>query len=245
MIALPTHDTRKFARRIPQSFECNPTSAELVELFFRLVSCWSERSSRISDIVYSFVTFSDRFIIRTRASRTKHHPMCGRRRSPSFPTKRCCSWSRAAIAIATSSPISPGPVRKAVRRPVCRRSAISSRENPVGLSRREPNSLRRRLHARRHRRLPRLRPFAIALCRCMNIPARYCTGYLGDIGVPIDINPMDFSAWFEVFWPGAGTRKTRVTIIPASAALSWDAAATLPTSPCRPPSASPNSWSRW
>jgi transglutaminase-like putative cysteine protease len=43
---------------------------------------------------------------------------------------------------------------------------------------------------------------AIALCRCMNIPARYCTGYLGDIGVPIDINPMDFSAWFEVFLAG-------------------------------------------
>ena len=40
---------------------------------------------------------------------------------------------------------------------------------------------------------------AITLCRCMNIPARYCTGYLGDIGVPIDPNPMDFSAWFEVY----------------------------------------------
>jgi transglutaminase-like putative cysteine protease len=43
---------------------------------------------------------------------------------------------------------------------------------------------------------------AIALCRCMNIPARYCTGYLGDIGVPVDVNPMDFSAWFEVFLDG-------------------------------------------
>jgi transglutaminase-like putative cysteine protease len=43
---------------------------------------------------------------------------------------------------------------------------------------------------------------AIALCRCMNIPARYCTGYLGDIGVPIDPNPMDFSAWAEVFLAG-------------------------------------------
>jgi transglutaminase-like putative cysteine protease len=40
---------------------------------------------------------------------------------------------------------------------------------------------------------------AITLCRCMNIPARYATGYLGDIGVPIDVNPMDFSAWFEVY----------------------------------------------
>jgi transglutaminase-like putative cysteine protease len=43
---------------------------------------------------------------------------------------------------------------------------------------------------------------AIALCRCMNIPARYCTGYLGDIGVPPDPAPMDFSAWCEVFLGG-------------------------------------------
>eukprot|EP00927_Polykrikos_kofoidii_P023897 TRINITY_DN21852_c0_g1_i1.p1 TRINITY_DN21852_c0_g1~~TRINITY_DN21852_c0_g1_i1.p1 ORF type:complete len:315 (-),score=27.78 TRINITY_DN21852_c0_g1_i1:62-1006(-) len=40
---------------------------------------------------------------------------------------------------------------------------------------------------------------ALTLCRCMNIPARYCTGFLGDIGVPADSAPMDFSAWFEVF----------------------------------------------
>jgi transglutaminase-like putative cysteine protease len=44
---------------------------------------------------------------------------------------------------------------------------------------------------------------AIALCRCLNIPARYCTGYLGDIGVPPDPAPMDFSAWFEVFLGGS------------------------------------------
>ena len=43
---------------------------------------------------------------------------------------------------------------------------------------------------------------AITLCRCMNIPARYCTGYLGDIGVPRYPAPMDFSAWFEVFLGG-------------------------------------------
>jgi transglutaminase-like putative cysteine protease len=43
---------------------------------------------------------------------------------------------------------------------------------------------------------------AIAFCRCMNIPARYCTGYLGDIGVPQDPAPMDFSAWFEVYLGG-------------------------------------------
>jgi transglutaminase-like putative cysteine protease len=43
---------------------------------------------------------------------------------------------------------------------------------------------------------------AIAFCRSLNIPARYCTGYLGDIGVPPVPCPMDFSAWFEVFLGG-------------------------------------------
>ena len=43
---------------------------------------------------------------------------------------------------------------------------------------------------------------AITLCRCMNIPARYCTGYLGDIGVPPVPDPMDFSAWFQVYLSG-------------------------------------------
>jgi transglutaminase-like putative cysteine protease len=36
----------------------------------------------------------------------------------------------------------------------------------------------------------------------MNIPARYCTGYLGDIGVPLNDAPMDFSAWFEAYLGG-------------------------------------------
>lgn len=40
---------------------------------------------------------------------------------------------------------------------------------------------------------------AVTFCRCMNIPARYVTGYLGDIGVPPDPAPMDFSAWFEAY----------------------------------------------
>ena len=44
---------------------------------------------------------------------------------------------------------------------------------------------------------------AITLCRAMNIPARYCTGYLGDIGVPASPAPMDFSAWFQVWLGGA------------------------------------------
>jgi transglutaminase-like putative cysteine protease len=43
---------------------------------------------------------------------------------------------------------------------------------------------------------------AIAFCRCLNIPARYCTGYLGDIGVAPAPQPMDFAAWFEAYIDG-------------------------------------------
>ncbi len=56
-----------------------------------------------------------------------------------------------------------------------------------------------------HERIGVCRDFAhlsIAFCRAMNIPARYCTGYLGDIGVPPCDLPMDFSAWFEVYLSG-------------------------------------------
>ena len=40
---------------------------------------------------------------------------------------------------------------------------------------------------------------AIAFCRCMNIPARYCTGYLGDMGTEPPYGPMDFAGWFEAY----------------------------------------------
>src|SRR6266436_993224 len=43
---------------------------------------------------------------------------------------------------------------------------------------------------------------ALTFCRCMGVPARYCTGYMGDIGIPYDPAPMDFSGWFEVYLSG-------------------------------------------
>ena len=43
---------------------------------------------------------------------------------------------------------------------------------------------------------------AVAFCRALNIPARYCTGYLGDVGMPPPYAPGDFAAWFEVFLGG-------------------------------------------
>ncbi len=44
---------------------------------------------------------------------------------------------------------------------------------------------------------------ALAFCRCMNIPARYCTGYISDIGLPPPYAPQDFAAWIEVFLGGS------------------------------------------
>jgi transglutaminase-like putative cysteine protease len=43
---------------------------------------------------------------------------------------------------------------------------------------------------------------AVTMCRALNIPARYATGYLGDIGVSLSADPMDFSAWFEAYLEG-------------------------------------------
>jgi transglutaminase-like putative cysteine protease len=43
---------------------------------------------------------------------------------------------------------------------------------------------------------------ALTFCRCMGIPARYCTGYMGDIGIPPEPFPMDFSGWFEAYLSG-------------------------------------------
>ena len=57
---------------------------------------------------------------------------------------------------------------------------------------------------------------ALTLCRCLNIPARYVNGHLGDIGVPV-VDPMDFSAWIEVFLEAHGTRSIPATTSRGSA----------------------------
>ncbi len=72
---------------------------------------------------------------------------------------------------------------------------------------------------------------AVTFCRCLNIPARYATGYLGDIGVPPVPCPMDFSAWFEVYLResnGFG-RLTHDTILLGLDACSWPPAGTRRT----------------
>jgi transglutaminase-like putative cysteine protease len=47
-----------------------------------------------------------------------------------------------------------------------------------------------------------LNHLALTFCRCLGVPARYVTGYLGDIGVPPSSSPMDFSGWFEAYLAG-------------------------------------------
>ncbi len=69
---------------------------------------------------------------------------------------------------------------------------------------------------------------AITFCRALNIPARYATGYLGDIGVPVSPSPMDFSAWFQAYlgdrWWTFDARHNRARIGRVLVATGRDAA---------------------
>ena len=82
---------------------------------------------------------------------------------------------------------------------------------------------------------------AIAFCRALNIPARYCTGYLGDVGTPPPYPPGDFAAWFEAYLggqgAGGGIRSTRETMCRASAGSCWREVATRRMLPSPPRSA--------
>ena len=83
----------------------------------------------------------------------------------------------------------------------CRRSATSSTVISNSITCRPD---RRGRPSRLQERIGVCRDFAhlaVTLCRCLNIPARYVNGHLGDIGVPV-VDPMDFSAWIEVFLDG-------------------------------------------
>jgi transglutaminase-like putative cysteine protease len=71
-----------------------------------------------------------------------------------------------------------------------------------GYSHARPTKTAFEAHAEQHGVCRDFAHLAIALCRCMNIPARYCTGYLGDIGIEPNDAPMDFSAWFQVYLGG-------------------------------------------
>ncbi len=82
-----------------------------------------------------------------------------------------------------------------------------------------------------HERIGVCRDFAhlaVAFCRCLNIPARYVNGHLGDIGVPV-ADPMDFSAWIEVFLDGAWHTFDPRNNVPRIGRIVVSVAATPPT----------------
>lgn len=69
---------------------------------------------------------------------------------------------------------------------------------------------------------------AVAFCRALNIPARYCTGYMGYTGVEPSPEPIDYSGWFEAYLGGAGSPSTHAPTSPASAGCWWGEAAMPP-----------------
>ena len=127
-----------------------------------------------------------------------------------FPSNGCrrtwfSSCSQAATAKSISSRASPGSFSETRRRDglACRRSSIGcipqvtfgyhfarSTKTALDVSVEKQGVCRDFQH------------LAITLCRAMHIPARYATGYLGDIRIPPVPCPMDFSAWFEVYLGG-------------------------------------------
>ena len=131
-----------------------------------------------------------------------------RRRSTRFricPKKRWSSCWEAAIAKRIGSPTLPGVSSARRRRDgrACRRSAIGytitlhSTTNTARPTRTAWEAYNERIGVCRD-----YAHLAIAFCRCMNIPARYCTGYLGDIGMPPPYAVGDFAAWMEVYLGG-------------------------------------------
>ena len=152
------------------------------------------------------VTFSDRFAISDLGEPDQTPPDVRLTPIVDLPDDSALvSWRPAAIATATSSRTSPGCNSEQTAGGLGRVRAISDFvHGQIWFSYADARSTRCASDSM-HEGIGVCRDFAhlaIALCRCMNIPARYCTGYLGDIGVPPDVNPRDFSAWAEVFLEG-------------------------------------------
>ena len=136
---------------------------------------------------------------RTRSFRTR----CSTRSSTCRRTP-CCSCSAAATAKRIGSRTRRGgcsEIRRSAGRG-CRRSATSSTATSASAtSTRARPELPPSLHEQ-HGVCRDYAHLAVTFCRCLNIPARYCTGYISDIGLPPPYAPMDFAAWMEVFLGG-------------------------------------------
>ena len=139
----------------------------------------------------------------TAACPTPTSPTPSSTRSRTCPSRCCPTCCPAATATATAI-CSTSPGTASAPRPragsACRPSSISCTSTCASITRRRAPTAPPPTASRKASGVCRdFTHLAITLCRCMNIPARYATGYLGDIGVPPVPDPMDFSAWFEVY----------------------------------------------
>ncbi len=167
------------------------------------------------------------------------------RRAPRLSPRQPLLRDRPVSAISLGS-------SSARRRPAgrgCRRSATTSRTtSPSAIEHARATRTASDVYQERTGVCRDFAHLAVTFCRCMNIPARYVNGYLGDIGVPPDPAPMDFSAWFEVFLGDRwytfdarhnGPRIGRIPIAAAATPPTWRSATVLgsprsPASRCGP-----------
>ena len=158
-------------------------------------------SSRLKVSRRSAPSFSSRIP----ACRIPSRPTQSSTRSKNCPRKRSCICFKAATAIPTTCTISPGSssaTRPSVGPRVQAICDYVHERITFGYRHACATATARDAHVDQKGVCRDFAHLAITFCRCMNIPARYCTGYLGDIGVPAVPDPMDFSAWFEAYLGG-------------------------------------------
>ena len=150
-----------------------------------------------------------------------HHHRCPGQRQRAARCRRCRrKTDPGRVAARGDADLSPRQPLLRDRTAVCRSpGSCSATLPPAGVACRPSatsstitsnSAISTRGRRRRRGRPMRRRPASaattptspIAFCRCMNIPARYCTGYLGDIGMPPPYGPMDFAGWFEAWLDG-------------------------------------------
>ncbi len=233
LLQLNVHPSREADLRSPDVIKSDPPLAMTAYL-----DLFGNRVTRV-DAPPGRVTFSNRFVIHDSGEPDDRRPKRERRPSATSPTTSCCSCCRAAIATATTSPISPGRQFGGIAGGYERVQAICDFVHAHRLWLPEPPTRSACDSMRESRRLPRLRPSRHRALPRMNIPARYCTGYLGDIGVPPIPTRWISAPGSRCFWTASGTPSTRDTTIRALAASSSPEVATPPTSRSRPLSASP------
>src|SRR5215218_9491992 len=140
----------------------------------------------------------------TRAGGTRWIEVPSRSQSRIYPQRPCSTCWEAGTARRIVSLTSPGTSLDQLRWAglACRRSVTTCTIiSPSATSTRATRTAAEALEEERGvcRDYAHL---ALTFCRCLNIPARYCTGYISDIGLPPPHAPQDFAAWIEVYLGG-------------------------------------------